>query len=203
MEWSQDVNNKELFFVDISYIGNGEGIAKFSIIKVFGELDEILRSHDSPVPFVPGESYGAISHQTCNVNYWGSARKKITNKINAAIGNFDTQYYNMIWTNIQLAGTPITYNTYCGSCLCSPNMWGPCNKIWGSNVDGCLTTSQMNNYLNEAWDYFTSINLPPNYRRYQFIVSWSSSRTQLPINVSSGQYYDYKYQYIYVAKLEN
>lgn len=201
MEWAQDVNDKALFFVDITYIGNGGGMAKFSITKVYGDIEELTRWHNSPIPFEQGESYGAISDRTCNVQYWGSARKKITNKINAAIGNFNSQFYNMIWINIQLAGNPITYNSYCGSCPCSPNMWGPCNKIWGSNVDGCLNTIQMNHYLNEAWNYFNSINLPPNYKKYSFLVSWTSDGSMTYINVPGGQYYSYKYQYIYVARI--
>lgn len=202
MEWSQNINNKELFFVDIAYIGNGEGAAKFTITKVFGEFENIIRSHNTPIMFNSGESYGAIGNLMCNLNYYGSTRTKITDKINAATGNFgNTQYYNMIWTNIQLMTPPITYNTYCGTCPCSPNMWGVCNKLWAGNVDVCLTVTQMNHYLTEAWNFFTSPQLPTNFNRYNFLVSFTSDGSQTYISVPGGQYYSYKYQYIYVARM--
>jgi hypothetical protein len=94
--WAQNINNKDLFYVDIDYIGNNERSAKFQITKVFGDIENLTRSSNTPVPFNQGESYGAISNMLCNLTYYGSARIKITDKINAATGNFTTLYYNMI-----------------------------------------------------------------------------------------------------------
>lgn len=161
MEWAQDVNNKELFFVDISYIGNGEGIAKFSIIKVFGELDEIIRSHDSPVPFVSGESYGAMANTTCNISYYGRADQKITNKINAATGNFgNTLYYNYIWINIHsYYPNGITFNEHCNCCAHACPVYINCGYVWGGNNKyACLSSTQMNSYLNNLWSLKTNID---------------------------------------------
>lgn len=78
---------------------------------------------------------------------------------------------------------------------------GVYDYLWGGGSDVCLTTTQMNRYLNYAWNYFTSIQLPPNFYRYSFLVSWTESGSNQPNYVTGESYIDYKYQYIYVARI--
>ena len=123
MEWTNaDLDEKDVFFVDIQYNSSTSSNAEFTITKQWGTITDLRTAITTPVPFSVGEGYGAIFNESCNWA-WGNARDQFTNRINAATGNFGmTQQAGMIWAHITIISI-ITSNSYCSPCTtCCPSI---------------------------------------------------------------------------------